>query len=198
VPVAPYNTTQFLLEDRQNRSVHAPENIDEVVDESLQSKERQNRSRHRSRSESLDPSESISGSGGGSSDSSEPDDDYLEREFTEEYENVAAERLNSMSKEDLVREYLEMERHLELAQTDLASVKSKLEELREENGTLRVMSSVGQLNGSSAEARLRALAEENVRLKRELERNSGLTRELEQNSGLNRELERNSGAETSN
>lgn len=101
-PVAPYNTTQFLMEDHiKHESISPKLNVEEAQ-----------LNRHNSR-------ESTGGSRSGGSDSSDeyyssPDDekDFLEKEFAETYDNIHAEQLMNMSKEELVKRYLELEAKL--------------------------------------------------------------------------------------
>ena len=104
-PMAPYNTTQFLMEQ------HPPSDVN-LCDSSRP---------RLTKSEAGgggDGSGGASGSADGSSDEyySSPDDEeiFLEKEFTEAYENYHAERLQTMSKDELVREYLELESKVEL------------------------------------------------------------------------------------
>ena len=103
-PVAPYNTTQFLMEDRDDH-----ENV------------QRNNSR-----------ESNDGSGSGTESSEEsfssPDEtesDFMEKEFAETYDNFHAERLQKMSKDELIKDYIEMETKLERLQRRMDRRKSK-------------------------------------------------------------------------
>lgn len=122
-PMAPYNTTQFLMEQ------HDPE-------ESGIKLEYEARHRHGGRHNSeCAPHEALGsvggGGGSGSADSSDeyydsPDLDeegiFLEKDFTEAYENFQAERLQSMTKEELVREHLELESKVERLEKQLKDV----------------------------------------------------------------------------
>ena len=109
-PMAPYNTTQFLMEQHDTTEPMFAAAADHAGAP---------RPRRRTRS----------GQGGGSGSESSPDEPFdsadeadfddsddiaggetfLEREFSEAYENVHAERLQNMTKDDLVREYIELE-----------------------------------------------------------------------------------------
>ncbi|XP_048781075.1 protein HEXIM1-like [Ostrea edulis] len=96
-PIAPYNTTQFLMEDHGK----ADPNIgDGLLD------------RNNSR-------ESIDGSGS-TSDSSEEmyseEEEFMEKEFAETYDSMHAERLQKMSKDELIKDYIEMETKLDRLQ----------------------------------------------------------------------------------
>ncbi|CAN7984542.1 unnamed protein product [Ixodes hexagonus] len=93
-PVAPYNTTQFLMEDH---CVQEPD---------FESKNGQHH-RHRDDSvNSLDSSDEFYSS-------PEDEDDFLQKQFSEAYDDVHAERLSSMTKAELVQEYLLLEDRIE-------------------------------------------------------------------------------------
>lgn len=97
-PMAPYNTTQFLMEQHEPSD---PEFIHEGEENN------QNRTSKGDGSGSVDSSDEYY------YDSPSNEDIFLEKEFTETYENYHAERLNTMSKEELVKEYLELESRVE-------------------------------------------------------------------------------------
>ncbi|KAM7313059.1 putative protein HEXIM1 [Ixodes scapularis] len=92
-PVAPYNTTQFLMEDH---CVQEPD-----------FESRNGHHRHREDSvNSVDSSDEFYSS-------PEDEDDFLQKQFSEAYDDVHAERLSSMSKAELVQEYLLLEDRVE-------------------------------------------------------------------------------------
>lgn len=92
-PVAPYNTTQFLMEDH---CVQEPDY-----------ESRNGHHRHRDDSvNSVDSSDEFYSS-------PEDEDDFLQKQFSEAYDDVHAERLSSMSKAELVQEYLLLEERVE-------------------------------------------------------------------------------------
>ena len=98
-PMAPYNTTQFLMEQHQ---------VDDDIEDNL-----------RQRNEAAGDNVGL-GNGSGSVDSSEeyidsPEDDdlFMAKDFSETYDNVHAERLQNMTKEELVIELLELESRVE-------------------------------------------------------------------------------------
>ncbi|XP_014663449.1 PREDICTED: protein HEXIM-like [Priapulus caudatus] len=148
-PMAPFNTTQFVMADHNepepdlNGILHHPHH------------------RHRE----------ASGSSIGDDAATEPDapllvaaddddadfysspsdeEEFLERDFSEEYETVHAERLESMSKEELVQDYLQMEAKLETLHRAVAPrpdsteqrlneinvLRSEIERLRDDNEKL--------------------------------------------------------------
>lgn len=142
-PMAPYNTTQFLMEQHDTSGPI------------IESHARHRSSRDRDGSLSMD-------SGSEDCDSSLGDDEetFMEREFTEAYESEHAERLQRMTKDELVREYLDLETKNEKLEKSLR----KVNEL-----------AVGANNNV---ARLSMLESEIIRLKHE---NSNL---LAENDGL--------------
>lgn len=99
--LAPYNTTQFLMEDH---GVYDPYHV--------------NYNGHRNRENSV-------GSSSEHYSSPEDEDEFLQREFTETYENIHAERLSNMTKNELVQELMNMEDRLEELQKKLQVAQEK-------------------------------------------------------------------------
>lgn len=125
-PMAPFNTTQFLMDQHDSMDASQLE---------------ENPAGHQSRN-----------SGEGSFDSSDefcdsnPEEEaFLERDFTQAYETYQAERLQSMGKGELIREHLEMEAKLEALQktgkeqknNNESELEAEIRRLREENVWLR-------------------------------------------------------------
>ncbi|MBN3309914.1 HEXIM protein, partial [Amia calva] len=113
LPVAPYNTTQFLMEE------HDLEEPD--LNTELGGRRPCGASRSEdtaSEEEFVDAAEeeedcSGGGSGGGSDGMGRPGDaggEFLQRDFSETYEKYHVESLQNMTKQELVREYLELEK----------------------------------------------------------------------------------------
>lgn len=137
-PVAPYNTTQFLLRDRELRNGGAPDcgDLDEIV----------RNIRHHTRSGSCESPRAVAGSdsecGDASSDYS--DYSYLEREFDNDWLDEQRQRLEGMSKDELVKEFMDLQKQYESAQRDMRSKRLSYEEeisvLRRENDELRLRS----------------------------------------------------------
>jgi len=65
---------------------------------------------------------------------------FIEKEFAEEYENFRAERLQTLTKDELVRDYIDLERRLEKLQQSRAdqseTAATEVEGLRTENARL--------------------------------------------------------------
>ena len=100
-PVAPYNTTQFLMDDHDQEEPdlktglypkRAAAKSDDTSDEDFME----------------EAGEEDGGSDGMGGDGSE----FLQRDFSETYERYHAESLQNMSKQELIKEYLELEKCL--------------------------------------------------------------------------------------
>lgn len=100
-PEAPYNSNQFLLEDHGNI---------EELDENLKHADQISTT---SAGRTRDSSFSVDSEG---EFYSSPDDEeqFLIKDFVDQYESVQAERLQSMTKDELIQEYLILESKLEL------------------------------------------------------------------------------------
>lgn len=145
LPVAPYNTTQFLMDehDREEPDLNTETGVrrpeDTVSEEDL-----------------FDPNpnededdDGGSGGGGGSDGIGRPGNaggEFLQRDFSETYEMYHVESLQNMTKQELVQEYLELEKCM-----------SRLEE---ENNRLRRAVEPGGLTPESSLARLGELERE--------------------------------------
>ncbi|EOB05794.1 Protein HEXIM1, partial [Anas platyrhynchos] len=131
-PVAPYNTTQFLMEDHDQEEPDLKTGSDDTSEEDFLE----------------EAAEEDGGSDGMGGDGSE----FLQRDFSETYERYHVESLQNMSKQELVKEYLELEKCL-----------SRMED---ENNRLRMESK--KYGGEAAEAaRVRQLEQEVDRLRAE-------------------------------
>lgn len=122
-PAAPYNTTQFLMDDH---NVEEP-NFDDIPG----SHNRNNRE------QSADLSDDFYSS-------PEDEEDYLQRQFSEVYENIHAERLNSMCKTELVQEYMQLEVRVEELESQLKDMSSR-ESLDKEVQTTEGMGSFSEV-----------------------------------------------------
>ncbi|NXF76895.1 HEXI1 protein, partial [Sclerurus mexicanus] len=142
-PVAPYNTTQFLMED------HDQEEPD------LKTGLYPRRAAAKADDTAADEDGGSDGMGGDGSE-------FLQRDFSETYERYHVESLQNMSKQELVKEYLELEKCL-----------SRMEE---ENNRLRMESKKPGGGEAADPARVQALEREVDRLRAE---NLRLLREQE-------------------
>lgn len=135
-PVAPYNTTQFLMDD------HDQEEPD------LKTGFCPKRSATKSDTSDEDFMEEGGEEDGGSDGMGGDGSEFLQRDFSETYERYHAESLQNMSKQELIKEYLELEKCL-----------SRMED---ENNRLRLES-----RRPGDEARVRELELELERLRAE-------------------------------
>jgi len=95
-PLAPYNTTQFIMNEH---------NCDKEINfEEIHGRIQR---MHRQKLHPIDNNDDDFYS------SPEDESDYLQQQFHEAYDNVHAERLNSMTKNELVQEYLQLEDRVE-------------------------------------------------------------------------------------
>lgn len=135
-PVAPYNTTQFLMDD------HDQEEPD--LKTGLYPKRAAAKSDDTSDEDFVEEvGEEDGGSDGMGGDGSE----FLQRDFSETYERYHAESLQNMSKQELIKEYLELEKclsrkedennRLRLESKRLGGVDARVRELEMELDRLR-------------------------------------------------------------
>ncbi|XP_075701487.1 protein HEXIM1 [Rhinoderma darwinii] len=153
-PVAPYNTTQFLMDDhdQEEPDLCPPQRRGLVSFPSLHAN---SFTKGDSTEEDAEDEDDGTGSDGvGSDDGAE----FLQKDFSETYEKYHAESLEDMSKPELIREYLELEKCL-----------SRMEE---ENNRLRLkeVAALQDARTRELEMELEKLKEENRRLLRERER----------------------------
>nr|XP_025038903.1 protein HEXIM1-like [Pelodiscus sinensis] len=140
-PVAPYNTTQFLMEDHDQEEPDlktglCPKRVAAKSDDTSEE----------------DFLEEAAAEDGGSDGMGGDGSEFLQRDFSETYERYHVESLQNMSKQELIKEYLELEKCL-----------SRMED---ENNRLRVESK--KYGGDSAEdSRVRELELELDRLRAE-------------------------------
>uniref|UniRef100_A0A1E1XR56 Putative negative regulation of cyclin-dependent protein kinase n=1 Tax=Amblyomma sculptum TaxID=1581419 RepID=A0A1E1XR56_AMBSC len=114
-PVAPYNTTQFLMEDH---CVQEPD---------YESMNGHHRHRENSLNDSVDSSDEFYSS-------PEDEEDFLQKQFSEAYDDVHAERLNAMSKAELVQEYLLLEERVEELELKLRAARNARADAQTQTG----------------------------------------------------------------
>ncbi|KAK9965411.1 hypothetical protein ABG768_004504 [Culter alburnus] len=146
LPVAPYNTTQFLMEEhdreepdlntelagRKSGAIRSDDTASE--DENFEAEE----------DEEEEGGGGGGGGGGGSDGMGRPGHaggEFLQRDFSETYERYHVETLQNMSKQELVREYLELEKcmsRLEEENNWLRHVRRNPESSADSTGAQRV------------------------------------------------------------
>ena len=134
--MAPYNTTQFLMEQHQ-------------MDDEYRFKGEEIPGPHcqHDHYDTVPPAPKMEGSGSPDSCSdedfyespSEEQEIFQEKDFSEAYESFHAERLQSMSKDELVREYIALEGKVENLEQRLRDMG---ENNRDSEGTMQIVSTV--------------------------------------------------------
>jgi len=130
--LAPYNSTQFIMSDhaydevrqRLDRQLHDVTADAAGADENETSPPRQQpasrrRQRGRDSSFSIDSDEDYFYS------SPEDEEEFISREFTKDYANGNLDRLGRMDKENLIQEYLGVEKKLELLEKRLLDINQR-------------------------------------------------------------------------
>lgn len=127
-PVAPYNTTQFLMEDH-NDLQDLDVQLKAVTDsDSLRTDASvfQRPSRVRDSSLSVDSEEDYYSS-------PEDEEEFLTKEFSNAYEDLHAERLHQLTKSQLIQEYIQLEEKVDMLEERLK--KSQAVEITEREQT---------------------------------------------------------------
>ncbi|EEB17016.1 conserved hypothetical protein [Pediculus humanus corporis] len=116
-PVAPYNTTQFLIEDHGDL---------QKIDAQLQVVQEQNPGSsvvNNKPSRARDSSFSIDSDIDYFYSSPEDEEEFLTKEFSNAYEDLHVERLSSMSKSEIIHDYLQLESKYEKTLIELKRLK---------------------------------------------------------------------------
>uniref|UniRef100_A0A1Q3FEX7 Putative hexamethylene bis-acetamide-inducible protein n=1 Tax=Culex tarsalis TaxID=7177 RepID=A0A1Q3FEX7_CULTA len=142
-PLVPYNTNRFLMED------HMPQ----VLTPS---------GRTRDSSFSIDSEENYFYS------LPEDEEEFLTKEFSSVYEDARSERLEGLSKTQLIQEYLQLEANFEQVTRRFAA-KASSAGARDENESSAAPAIEGGGGGRRLEDRIRELMAENLELRRQLE-----------------------------
>lgn len=116
-PVAPLNTTQFLMAEH-----------DQLQDTDIVAARPR---RHRDSSLSVDSEDQAYDE---FYSSPEDEEEFLTREFWTAYEDVHAERLDTMTKAQLVQEYLALEEKVDLLERQLRAVRARHRQRQQEQG----------------------------------------------------------------
>lgn len=120
-PPAPFNTTQFLMEDHKVRDPVVAEKKQEMNTDQV---------------DILDIIDFCA---------SPNNEDFQQRQFSEAYENVHAERLSSMTKAELIQEYLLLETKADDLERKLRDVQGRLSDTSEESEVSKLREEVDKL-----------------------------------------------------
>lgn len=126
-PVAPYNTTQFLIEDHGDL---------QKIDAQLQVAQEQNPGSsvvNSKPSRARDSSFSIDSDVDYFYSSPEDEEEFLTKEFSNAYEDLHVERLSSMSKSEIIHDYLQLESKYEKTLIELKRLRKGANEEPEGN-----------------------------------------------------------------
>lgn len=153
-PIAPYNTTQFLMDEHDT---FEPDLSDLNLDHYSQS-----------------PVVNLVRSDGEEIESLTSEESFYEKDFSEMYETTHAETLHSMTKEELIENYLELERKVEFLEKEMRSKRSSCSISSESSGNSNLEhSNTVQKKDSEQRKDLieinERLEKENVKLRKELE-----------------------------
>lgn len=152
LPVAPYNTTQFLMDEHDREEPDL--NTETGARRSLGVGGRMEDTGSEEDLFDNEEEDDDDGSGGGSDGIGRPGNaggEFLQRDFSETYEMYHVESLQNMTKQELVQEYLELEKCM-----------SRLEE---ENNRLRRAMEPGGLAAESSQVRFKEMEREVERLR---------------------------------
>lgn len=138
-PVAPYNTTQFLIEDHN-----------ESIDIDAQPRQLPRHKRARDSSFSYDSDEDFYYS------SPEDEEEYYLKDFASTYDSLHSDQLQAQTKPKLVQDVLALEKRVESMQKEMSELKSRLQVGGEDKVTL-------------FKSEITKLSEENNRLRAENE-----------------------------
>ncbi|XP_043465233.1 protein HEXIM1-like [Leptopilina heterotoma] len=166
-PPAPYNTNQFLIEDHND----LPDLEQKLASASASDIPRSFQKpsappRTRDSSFSIDSDEDFFYS------SPEDEEEFLTKEFKTAYEDLHAERLGSMTKAQLIQEYIQLEAKVDLLTKrlrakNLHSNDDNNKEAESKNGTIQDLEAAKKLK--NFQQRIDDLIQQNEQLKRENE-----------------------------
>lgn len=169
-PPAPYNTTQFLMEDHSDLPDLDQKLADALTSETMPASFQKPIAPPRTRdsSFSIDSDEDYFYS------SPENEEEFLTKEFSSAYEDLHAERLSTLTKSELIQEYVQLEAKFDmltkrLKSKNLQSVEDK--EAESKNGTSSGTSCDSDLAKKlkTCQQRLDDLMQQNEQLRRENE-----------------------------
>lgn len=129
-PLAPYNTTQFIMSDHDvelELQLESPTKLKEAPMATKTQKMPHVRQRARDSSFSLDTDEEFYYS------SPEDEEDFVSKEFSKDYDKGIIERLSGLGKGDLIKDYMILEKRVDTLSKRMVEVNNR-EELKARNG----------------------------------------------------------------
>ncbi|XP_076235139.1 uncharacterized protein LOC143179709 [Calliopsis andreniformis] len=162
-PPAPYNTTQFLMNDH-NDHPDLDQKLSGAVSSELTAFQKPSvPPRTRDSSFSVDSDEDYFYS------SPEDEEEFLTKEFSTAYEDVHAERLSALSKSELIQEYLQLEAKVDLLTKRLRGKNFHQVEDRDVESKSNSTDSESAKKLKICQQRIDDLIQQNEQLKRENE-----------------------------
>ncbi|CAD1469518.1 unnamed protein product [Heterotrigona itama] len=163
-PPAPYNTTQFLMNDHSDLP-----DLDQKLSEAASSELPTTFQKPSAPSRTRDSSFSVDSDEDYFYSSPEDEEEFLTKEFSTAYEDLHAERLSTLSKSELIQEYLQLEAKVDLLTKRLRGKNLHQTEQRdlESNSSSTDTESAKKLK--ICQQRIDDLMQQNEQLKRENE-----------------------------
>ncbi|KAK1118354.1 hypothetical protein K0M31_015056 [Melipona bicolor] len=163
-PPAPYNTTQFLMDDHSDLP-----DLDQKLSEAASSELPTTFQKPSAPSRTRDSSFSVDSDEDYFYSSPEDEEEFLTKEFSTAYEDLHAERLSTLSKSELIQEYLQLEAKVDLLTKRLRGKNLHQTEQRdlESNSSSTDTESAKKLK--ICQQRIDDLMQQNEQLKRENE-----------------------------
>ncbi|PSN56772.1 hypothetical protein C0J52_02687 [Blattella germanica] len=166
-PVAPYNTTQFLMDDHNDL-----QDLDVQLKAVTTNSDRlkSNSSVFQKPSRARDSSLSVDSEDDYFYSSPEDEEEFLTKEFSNAYEDLRVERLQQIPKSQLIQEYMQLEKKVDSLQKNLKRYETsgQINVSEIDKGEVQMDESSHKLQ--SYQQQVNKLVQENEQLHRELDR----------------------------
>ncbi|XP_071868938.1 uncharacterized protein [Bombus fervidus] len=163
-PPAPYNTTQFLMDDHSDLP-----DLDQKLSEAASSELPATFQKPPAPSRTRDSSFSVDSDEDYFYSSPEDEEEFLTKEFSTAYEDLHAERLSTLSKSELIQEYLQLEAKVDLLTKRLRGKNFHQTEQRDLESNSSSTDSESAKKLKICQQRIDDLMQQNEQLKRENE-----------------------------
>ncbi|CAK9813518.1 Protein HEXIM1 [Anthophora quadrimaculata] len=163
-PPAPYNTTQFLMDDHSDLP-----DLDQKLSEAASSEVPATFQKPSAPSRTRDSSFSVDSDEDYFYSSPEDEEEFLTKEFSTAYEDLHAERLSTLSKTELIQEYLQLEAKVDLLTKRLRGKNFHQTEERDLDSKSNSTDSESAKKLKICQQRIDDLMQQNEQLKRENE-----------------------------
>ncbi|XP_068982344.1 protein HEXIM1 [Bombus flavifrons] len=163
-PPAPYNTTQFLMDDHSDLP-----DLDQKLSEAASSELPATFQKPSAPTRTRDSSFSVDSDEDYFYSSPEDEEEFLTKEFSTAYEDLHAERLSTLSKSELIQEYLQLEAKVDLLTKRLRGKNFHQTEQRDLESNSSSTDSESAKKLKICQQRIDDLMQQNEQLKRENE-----------------------------